>query len=93
MKVALITGITGQDGSFLAELLLEKGARRVVPLAVSGAFHSKFMEKAGQDFASFVSELTLNDTTIPVVTNVDALATTSAEDFRQKIKSSVEIVR
>src|SRR5688572_9735104 len=25
MKRALITGITGQDGSFLAELLLEKG--------------------------------------------------------------------
>ena len=24
-KVALITGITGQDGSFLAELLIEKG--------------------------------------------------------------------
>ena len=25
MKVALITGITGQDGSYLSELLLEKG--------------------------------------------------------------------
>ena len=25
MKSALITGITGQDGSYLAELLLEKG--------------------------------------------------------------------
>ena len=25
MKTALITGITGQDGSYLAELLLEKG--------------------------------------------------------------------
>ena len=25
MKIALITGITGQDGSYLAELLLEKG--------------------------------------------------------------------
>ena len=25
MKTALITGITGQDGSFLAEFLLEKG--------------------------------------------------------------------
>jgi GDPmannose 4,6-dehydratase len=24
-KVALLTGITGQDGSYLAELLLEKG--------------------------------------------------------------------
>ena len=27
MKNALITGITGQDGSYLAELLLEKGYR------------------------------------------------------------------
>jgi len=26
LKKALITGITGQDGSYLAELLLEKGA-------------------------------------------------------------------
>jgi len=25
MKTALISGITGQDGSYLAELLLEKG--------------------------------------------------------------------
>ena len=25
MKIGLITGITGQDGSYLAELLLEKG--------------------------------------------------------------------
>ena len=25
IKIALITGITGQDGSYLAELLLEKG--------------------------------------------------------------------
>jgi GDPmannose 4,6-dehydratase len=25
MKTALITGITGQDGSYLAEFLLEKG--------------------------------------------------------------------
>ena len=27
MKTAIITGITGQDGSYLAELLLEKGYR------------------------------------------------------------------
>ena len=29
MKTALITGITGQDGSYLAELLLKKGYRVV----------------------------------------------------------------
>jgi len=27
MKTALITGVTGQDGSFLTEILLEKGYR------------------------------------------------------------------
>ena len=27
MKTAIITGITGQDGSYLAELLLQKGDR------------------------------------------------------------------
>jgi len=31
-KVALVTGITGQDGSYLAELLLEKGYEvRTIP--------------------------------------------------------------
>ena len=29
MKIAMITGVTGQDGSYLAELLLEKGYRVV----------------------------------------------------------------
>lgn len=32
-KVALITGITGQDGSFLAEFLLEKVMMYTVPFA------------------------------------------------------------
>lgn len=31
-RVALITGVTGQDGSYLAELLLEKGYKKVVGL-------------------------------------------------------------
>ena len=31
-KVALITGVTGQDGSYLAEFLLEKGALQVTEL-------------------------------------------------------------
>ena len=42
MPTALITGITGQDGSYLAELLLSKGyrvvgmARAPVPLSMNG---------------------------------------------------------
>lgn len=83
--------ITGDENAVLkaSELLLAKGARRVVPLAVSGAFHSKFMENAGKEFASFVSDFELNNASIPVITNVDALATTSSEDFRAKMPKQI----
>lgn len=83
--------ITGDETAVAkaGELLLAKGARRVVPLSVSGAFHSKFMENAGKEFESFVSDLELNDASIPVVTNVDASATTSLSDFREKMPKQI----
>ena len=83
--------ITGDDNAVktAGEYILANGARRVVPLAVSGAFHSKFMEKAGEEFAKFVSEAELNDSSIPVITNVDAELTTSAEDFRAKMPRQI----
>lgn len=83
--------ITGADDAVKAasEWLLANGVRRVVPLAVSGAFHSKFMENAGKEFASFVSDLELNNASIPVITNVDAEATTSSEDFRGKMSKQI----
>ena len=71
------------------ELLLANGARRVVPLAVSGAFHSKYMENAGKEFEKFVSDLPLNDGSIPVITNVDAAETTSGEEFRNKMPRQI----
>ncbi len=40
MKSALITGVTGQDGSFLAEMLLDKGYR-VVGLARRESWHKQ----------------------------------------------------
>lgn len=78
--------ITGDEAAVAkaGELLMAKGARRVVPLPVSGAFHSKFMEDAGHEFANFVSELELNNAQVPVITNVDASATTESSDFREK---------
>lgn len=83
--------ITGEENavSKAGEILLEAGAKRVVPLAVSGAFHSKFLEGASKDFASYVSELDLSSASIPVVTNVDGAATISAEDFRNKMPRQI----
>ena len=43
MKVALITGITGQDGSYLAELLLEKGYVVHGAKRRASAFNAQFM--------------------------------------------------
>ena len=40
MKKALITGVTGQDGSYLAELLLEKGYQVWGVMRRSSSFHT-----------------------------------------------------
>ena len=83
--------ITGADDAVKAasDYLLANGVRRVVPLAVSGAFHSKFMENAGKEFATFVADFNLNDAKIPVITNVDAEITTSADDFKSKMPRQI----
>lgn len=83
--------ITGDENavSKAGELLLEAGAKRVVPLAVSGAFHSKFLEGASKEFAEFVSVLDLSSASVPVVTNVDGAATISSEDFRNKMPRQI----
>ena len=83
--------ITGDEAAVKAtsDYLLANGVRRVVPLAVSGAFHSKFMENAGKEFESFVSGLELNNASIPVITNVDAVETTESSDFRVKMPKQI----
>ena len=83
--------ITGAEDAVKAtsDYLLANGVRRVVPLAVSGAFHSKFMESAGASFAEFIADVELNDASIPVVTNVDAEATVDADDFRAKMPKQI----
>ena len=83
--------LTGEESavSKASELLLEAGAKRVVPLAVSGAFHSKFLENASKEFSVFISDIDLSSAAIPVVTNVDGAATISAEDFRNKMPRQI----
>ena len=72
-----------------SELIKEKGARKVIPLAVSGGFHSKLMTSAKDGFVDFVKNLELNDAKIPVITNVDAKVTTKSEDFREKMPNQI----
>ena len=54
------------------ELARERGARRVVMLGVSGAFHTELMEGAGEKLKGFLDSIDLNPPRNPVVSNVSA---------------------
>lgn len=83
--------ITGEDAAIkkAAELLSAAGAKRVIPLAVSGAFHSELMKGASESFATYLNDFDLNDAKIPVITNVDAEITTEAKDFKSKMPQQI----
>ena len=71
------------------ELIKEKGARKVIPLAVSGGFHSSLMQSACDEFKNFVNELEINNAQIPVITNVDAKLTTDKDEFKEKMPTQI----
>ncbi len=51
----------------------ELGAKKVMPLQVSGAFHTPFMSAARNRLRAAIAEADPRDTEVPVVSNVDAL--------------------
>jgi [acyl-carrier-protein] S-malonyltransferase len=65
------------------EALREAGAKRVVPLNVSGAFHSPLLEGAGREFAGFLADIAVADATVPLVANVTALPVSSGADLKE----------
>ena len=69
--------------------LKEAGAKRVVPLPVSGGFHSKLMEEASVKFSEILDDCEIKDAEIPVYTNVDAEPTTSAIRFKAKMTAQI----
>ncbi|CAB4895336.1 unannotated protein [freshwater metagenome] len=52
----------------------ELGAKKVMPLQVSGAFHTPFMAPARDRLRKAIAEANPRDTEVPVVSNVDAIA-------------------
>ncbi len=71
------------------EALLEAGAKRVVPLNVSGAWHSRLMEPAVERFARAVAAGNLRLPNFDVVSNVDALPYRDVETIRRNLMRSI----
>ena len=71
------------------EIALEFGAKRVVPLNVSGAWHSELMIPARERFAPFVAAATIALPTFAVISNVDALPYHDVETIRTNLVRSI----
>lgn len=74
------TVISGETAGVERAMVLAKeaGAKRALPLPVSGAFHSPLMEPAAVGLAEVLSSVTMNDATVPVYVNVDGSAVREA---------------
>ncbi len=83
--------ITGETQAIekACELLKATGAKRVIPLAVSGAFHSALMKNAAEEFKTYVKKFEVNDANCTVITNADATETTLGADFKKKMPEQI----
>ena len=72
-----------------AQLAKEKGAQRVIPLPVSGAFHSRLMQPAADGMAEAVSNLQFQDAVIPIVANTTAQPMTSGNALKAELLSQL----
>ena len=79
-QIAISGSKTGVDAS--VDLLKEAGAKRVLPLNVSGPFHSRLMQPANDEFQTHLDNVTFNDAAVPVYANVTAEPTTNHEDLK-----------
>ncbi|WP_127585764.1 ACP S-malonyltransferase [Paenibacillus koleovorans] len=67
----------------------ESGAKRVIPLEVSGPFHSSLMKPAADRLAGMLAGIELRDAGIPVVANVTAQPVQAADDIRRLLVEQV----
>jgi [acyl-carrier-protein] S-malonyltransferase len=70
-------------------LALARGARRALPLNVSGAFHSPLMASAASQFTIALDGVTIADPDPPVVCNVDAQAVHTAAELRDRLREQL----
>lgn len=72
-----------REGIELAsEKLKEKGAKRVLPLNVSGPFHSRLMKTANEEFAGYLDKTEIKNSQIPVYANVSAMAVSEHKEIK-----------
>ena len=69
--------------------LAEVGARRVIPLNVSGPFHSQLLRGVGDKLATVLENVTINEIKIPYVANYTAQYVEDKNDVKELLKKQV----
>jgi [acyl-carrier-protein] S-malonyltransferase len=72
-----------------SELAKARGAKRVIPLAVSAAFHSPVMVPAAQSLAQVLATTPLKDAALPIIGNISASPLTTAAELRDELAQQV----
>lgn len=67
----------------------ERGFKRVLPLAVAGAYHSRLMEPARAAFEEYLGEIEFRAPKFPVFSNVDAETTNDPETIKANLVKQV----
>lgn len=71
------------------EKALEVGARKVIPLTVSGPFHSSLMAPAAERLAETLQSVKIHEAKVPVIANVNALPMTQPSQIREALIKQV----
>lgn len=88
----VIAGFQAEVARAITVLEAAKAAM-VIPLNVSGAFHSRYMAGARADFAEFIADFRFGDLTMPVIANVTALPYQQSEVKANLIRQIICPVR
>jgi len=68
-----------------ADLARDRGARRTVPLPVSGAFHTPLMQPAVDGMTEIIATLSFHEPVIPIIANTTAQPLTTAELIKEEL--------
>lgn len=83
--------ITGEADAVkrAGDVLKEKGAKRVIPLNVSGPFHSQMLIGAGERLKKDLEKVQMNEFSVPYVANLTADYVTSPENVRELLEKQI----
>lgn len=83
--------ISGNKGSLQKARTIceEEGIRKIIPLKVSGAFHSKWLKPASDGLNAIIDDYSFNNAKIPIVSNISADILNTASEIKIELVNQI----